>query len=254
MLIILSPSKKLDFDTQIKGSIQSPDFIEDSKELIKILRKLPSKEISKLMDLSDKLAELNHERYQQFSTPFTKDNARQAIFAFKGDVYDGLEAENFSNENLKFAEKHLRIISGLYGILKPTDLIQPYRLEMGTKLSNGRGKNLYDFWGDKITEKLNNVMANENSKILINLASSEYFKAVKPKKINGRIITPVFKENKKGKLSIVMLFAKRARGMMAQYIIKNNIKNPDDIKNFKTDGYKFNPSLSTENEWIFVRG
>jgi cytoplasmic iron level regulating protein YaaA (DUF328/UPF0246 family) len=243
----------MDFSKEAVGDFTNHDFMENSLKLIKILQKLSPDKISKLMDLSQKLAELNYQRYQDFSSPFNKENARQAIFAFKGDVYDGIGIESFSKADIKYSQKHLRIISGLYGLLRPLDLIQPYRLEMGTKLANKNGKDLYKFWGNNITEKLNGLLKENNKNILVNLASGEYFKAVNQKKINGSIITPIFKEKKGSGYKIVMLFAKRARGMMASYIIKNRIENIEDIKLFNNDGYQFNSTLSTENELIFTR-
>ncbi len=255
MLILISPSKTLDLsnDSKDKNLVEStiPSFLEDSNKLIKILKKLSVKDISKLMSLSDKLSQLNFQRYQTFKTPFTNDNAKQAIFAFKGDVYDGLAADKLSTKEIEYAQRHLRILSGLYGLLRPLDLIQPYRLEMGIKLKNDSGKDLYKFWDDKITNNIN-ILLSQNE-VLVNLASNEYFKAVQKKSITNNIITPVFKEGKNGTYKIVMLYAKQARGMMANYIIKNQIKNPEDIKKFDYAGYKFNKSLSNKDEFVFTR-
>ncbi len=249
MLILLSPSKKLDFSFKNNILPTKPNFLNEANSLIKNLKKLSEKEIRSLMKLSVKLTELNQQRYQAFSTKFDNDNARQAVFAFKGDVYNGLQAENFSDNELKYAQENLRILSGLYGILRPLDLIQPYRLEMGSKLKNQNGKNLYEFWDDKITDELNEA----NSDTLINLASNEYFKAIKPQKFNGRIITCNFKEYKNGGYKIIMIFAKRARGLMANYIIKNRLQQAEKLKNFDIDGYLFKAELSDENNWIFAR-
>lgn len=254
MIVVLSPSKTLDFDVPLLPRHTTPELLSFSSQLIGELKKLSVKEICKLMELSEKLGVLNYERYHHFSTPFSPENAKQAIAVFKGDVYDGLEAHRFSAKDLQYAQEHLRILSGLYGILRPLDLIQAYRLEMGTKLKNIKGKDLYSFWGKKITAKINEllVLAKQPS-CLINLASNEYFKVIHPKEIKGEIITPVFKEKKGDQYKIVMIYAKRARGKMASYIIGHQLKNPSAIKDFNEDGYEFCEKLSTEKEWIFVR-
>lgn len=249
MLILLSPSKSMDFSMPTAGIFTNPDFLVDSKELIKTLKKLSQEDISSLMKLSHKLTELNFQRYKEFSIPFNIDNAKQAGYAFQGDVYDGLVFNKLSNEDVEFAQKHLRILSGLYGLLRPLDLIQPYRLEMGTRLKNMRGKNLYDFWGEKISKKINN----SEQDLIINLASNEYYKVVKPKLLKAKVISPAFKEYKNGKYSIVMLYAKQARGLMAQFVIKNKLNNADDLKSFNLSGYSYNEKLSSENEPAFTR-
>lgn len=243
MKILLSPSKTLDFDTDAKflNSTQ-PQFLPDSEELVKVMKGYSADDIKNLMKVSDKIAQLNFDRYQNFKTPFSNDNAKPCIFAFRGDVYDGLRAEEFEREDIEFAQEHLRILSGLYGLLKPMDLMQAYRLEMGTKLKNPRGKDLYAFWGDKITEEI-------GDDLVINLASNEYFKAVKPK----NLINVEFKENKDGQLKIIGLFAKKARGMMARYIIQNKITNPEDIKSFDHSGYEFREELSDGTNFVFAR-
>ncbi|MCE3231993.1 MAG: hypothetical protein K0R98_250 [Rickettsiaceae bacterium] len=243
----------MDFDEKTAGKYTFPDFLENSTELISVLRKLKKDQISQLMDLSDNLAELNYQRYKNFSTPFTEKNSKQAAYAFKGDVYDGLEFDKFASGDVAYAQENLRMISGLYGLLRPLDLIQPYRLEMSTKLKNQKGKDLYQFWGESITAKLNEELANNNDKMIVNLASNEYWKAVKPKLLQAKVITPVFKENKNGEYKVVMLFAKRARGMMAHYIIKNKIENISDLKKFNVDGYKHNSRLSEDGEMVFTR-
>jgi cytoplasmic iron level regulating protein YaaA (DUF328/UPF0246 family) len=253
MLTLLSPSKTMDFETPASGKFTTPDFLENSAELIKGLRKLSKEDISSLMSLSHNLTELNYQRYKNFSMPFTNDNAKPAAYAFKGDVYDGLEFEKLNADAVAYAEMHLRMLSGLYGVLRPLDLIQPYRLEMGTKLKNKKGKDLYAFWGEKITAKLNDELVAQKNKTVINLASNEYFKAVKPKLLDAEIITPLFKEHKNGEYKMVMLFAKRARGMMANYIIKNKIEDAEQLKKFKEGGYKYSAKLSEGNEWVFVR-
>lgn len=254
MITILSPAKKLDFKKTVQSKLNSqPDFLDDSKILINELRKLKPKDISKLMNISDDLANLNVERNLSWSTPFTKSNARQAIFAFRGQVYIGLDADSLNDNDLKFAQDHIRILSGLYGVLKPLDLMQAYRLEMGTSLKNSRGKNLYEFWGDKITNAINKELIKQKHKVLVNLASNEYFKSIKPKLLKGEIITPIFKEEKGGKYKVVTVYAKTARGQMSHFIIKNRLEKPDDLKAFDTDGYLFNEGLSTEKEWVFTR-
>ena len=253
MILIISPSKTLDFSGQSQDEYTNSDFFEESFSLIKILRSLRVSEIVRLMDLSQKLAVLNHQRYLDFSFPFNLENSRQAIYAFKGDVYDGLKAEAFKPDDIIYAQSHLRIISGLYGLLKPLDLIQPYRLEMGIKLTNQRGKDLYKYWGDIITIKLNELLKNQDNNSLVNLASVEYFKAINRNLLQGNLVTPVFKERKNDGYKVVPIFAKRARGMMASYIIKNRIRNTNDIKLFNEDNYKFNKTASNENELVFTR-
>ena len=253
MIVVISPSKTLDFSGKSKGEYTIPDFLENSIELLKVLCKLTVSEIAELMDLSEKLAVLNYRRYHDFSIPFTLENSRQAIYAFKGDVYEGLDAEAFTQEDLKYAQSHLRIISGLYGLLRPLDLIQPYRLEMGIKLSNQNYKNLYEYWGNKITVKLNDLLKSGGNNLLVNLASTEYFKVLNPKLFNARLVTPVFKERKNREYKVIPIFAKKARGLMASYIIKHRVENSDGIKQFREDGYGFNPNLSTETELVFTR-
>lgn len=252
MLVVISPAKTLDFETPARTNIAStPSFLEDSQVLIERMRELAPADIAKLMKISDKLSVLNSTRYETWSLPFTPDNAKQALLAFKGDVYTGLDAETLSPEQDDYAQQHLRILSGLYGILKPLDLIQPYRLEMGTKLSNSGGKDLYQFWGDKITDSLNDELAQND--VLINLASNEYFKSVQPKKLNARIITPVFKDTKNGVQKIISFYAKKARGLMTRYIIENNIDNAEALKDFDIAGYQFEAKQSSENDWVFTR-
>jgi hypothetical protein len=254
MLIVISPAKKLDYETPAKIKISTmPDYMEESRELISRLRTLSVLDIAELMNLSMKLAELNFARYETWQRKCTTANARQAILAFKGDVYQGLDAESFSAADFKFAQSHLRILSGLYGLLRPLDLMQPYRLEMGTKLSTDRGKNLYEFWGSIITEGLNRQMGRIKSGTLVNLASNEYFKSVKAKELGGEIITPCFKDYKNGDYKMIGIYAKRARGLMARYIIQNQITSPGALKDFCEEGYRFNSKLSAGNSWVFTR-
>ncbi len=254
MIITLSPSKGQDFEAPAKTKKHTtPVALDDSQLLIKELRKIKSGELQAMMSISENIANLNVDRFKKFKTPFTSSNAKQAIFAFKGDVYSGIDIENFSADDLAYAQKHLRILSGLYGCLRPLDLIQPYRLEMKTKLKNPRGDNLYQFWGELITERLNKELAKQQEPVLVNLASNEYFKSVKPKLLEGRLLNINFKETKDGKTRIIAIFAKRARGMMTDYILRNRIEKPEDLKKFKEGGYKFSKTDSDDKQWTFVR-
>ncbi len=254
MLIVVSPAKTLDFESKPKSSINSiPDFLDDSQFLINQLKKFKSQDLIDLMGVSQKIADLNVKRFKSWKKPFTTENAKQAILAFKGDVYAGLDAETMKANDFKFAQKHLRILSGLYGLLYPMDLMQPYRLEMGKKLTTKRGKNLYEFWGDKITEALNQQLKKLKSDSLINLASNEYFKSVKPKLLNAKVVTPTFKDYKNGDYKMISFFAKKARGSLSRYVIDNRITNPEDMKSFDVDGYKFNKKYSKDNNWVFTR-
>lgn len=253
-MIVISPAKTLDFETAPITKVHSQaEFLKESRQLISQLKKLSPAEVSSLMKISDKLGVLNFLRFNQWKTPFTLDNSKQALLAFKGDVYTGIDAESFSSQDLKFAQKHLRILSGLYGVLRPLDLIQAYRLEMGTKFENKRAKDLYAFWGSKLTDQINQDLKASKSKYLINLASNEYFKSLQVDVINAEIIVPVFKDYKNGKYKIISFYAKKARGLMSAYIIKNKLKSPEDIKAFNVDGYKFNKSESNGRNLVFLR-
>lgn len=255
MIIVLSPAKTLDYDSKPATRRHTqPRFLDDSDALIKQLRPLSPADLSGLMGISDALGVLNYDRYQQWQAPFTTANARQAVLAFKGDVYTGLQAESFSADDFKFAQQHLRILSGLYGLLRPLDLMQAYRLEMGTRFENDRGKDLYAFWGDKLTDELNGLLAKkEAGGTLLNLASNEYFKAVKKKNLEADIISPAFKDYKNGDYKIISFFAKQARGMMARWVIENRVTRPAELKKFKADGYKYNKELSTDSVPVFTR-
>ncbi|VAW60266.1 UPF0246 protein YaaA [hydrothermal vent metagenome] len=254
MLIVVSPAKTLDYTTPPKTKkFTLPDYLDDSAELIHRMREFSSLDISELMKVSTKIADLNFDRFEVWDKKFTEKNAKQAALAFKGDVYTGLDAQSFSAKDFSFAQKHFRMLSGLYGLLRPLDLMQAYRLEMGTKLSTDRGKNLYEFWGSEITQGLNKQLKKIKSEHLINLASNEYFKAVKPKEINGEIITPAFKELKNGEYKMIGVYAKKARGLLSRYIIQNQLSNIEDIKSFNVDGYKFNAKVSKGNSWVFTR-
>ncbi|CAI8166434.1 MAG: Uncharacterised protein [Cellvibrionales bacterium UBA7375] len=254
MLTIISPAKKLDYSQPSEAqTFTQPLLLEHSEQLLKDLRLLSPEDICSLMGLSDKLGALNYERFQEWQTPFSTDNAKQAILAFKGDVYQGLDADNMSADELRWAQDNLRILSGLYGLLRPLDLMQPYRLEMGTKFANQRGANLYQFWGDIITAQLNKLFSTSAQSVLVNLASNEYFKSVQPKNINAEIITPVFMDQKGDKYKIISFFAKRARGLMSAFIIKNKITDAEQLKTFNVDGYSFNSAMSEGNKWVFCR-
>lgn len=254
MLIVISPAKKLDYDTPSKTKkFTMPDYLDESAKLIKTLRNYSAMDLAELMHLSMNLAELNFDRYYQWKKNYGENEAKQCLLAFKGDVYAGIDAESFKAKDLDYAQSHLRILSGLYGLLRPLDLMMPYRLEMGTRLENERGKNLYEFWGEMITDGINKQLKAQKDDILINLASNEYFKSVKAKKIEGRIITPQFKENKNGSYKMIGIYAKKARGLMTRYILLNRLQDPQDIKSFDYEDYKFNESLSKGDQWVFTR-
>ena len=256
MLIVVSPAKSLDYESKISTrKFTQPQFLSDSERLVQSLRKLDPDDLAGLMNISAKLAEENYQRYANWQTPFDRSNARQAIFAFKGDVYLGLQAEQFSSADLDFAQKHLRILSGLYGVLRPLDLMQPYRLEMGRRFATPRAKNLYEFWGSKLTDSLNDALGKQskNSRVLVNLASNEYFSALKPNDVNAEIITPQFKDWASGKYRVLSFFAKNARGKMAAYIIKNRLKSPEALKAFSEHGYRFDEEESTGSKYVFKR-
>lgn len=254
MLTLVSPAKTLDYDSPLATETHTqPRFTEHSQMLIETLRKLSVQDVADLMKLSDKLASLNVARYESWQPKHTQDNARQAVLAFKGDVYTGLDAASFSEDDFSFAQDHLRILSGLYGVLRPLDLLEPYRLEMGTKLTNARGDNLYHFWGDIITESLNDELAESGSEVVVNLASNEYFKAVKPKALRARLITPVFKDLKNGQYKIISFYAKKARGLMTRFMIQNRIEEPEALKKFDLEGYYFSAEESKGDTWVFLR-
>lgn len=255
MLVLLSPAKKLDFESEtLRSKFTQPTLLDETKVLAKTAKTMREADLKNLMGISDKLAELNVARFKAFTTPFTLGNAKQAIDAFKGDVYQGLNAETLSDDAIDFTQSHVRILSGLYGILRPLDLMQPYRLEMGIRFQNERGRNLYQFWGSIITEQLNNDLDGGENAVVINLASNEYFKAIKGKLLQARVITPVFKEIKDGKPpKIISFLAKKARGLMTRYIIENRIDKADKIKDFCVNGYAYDEEMSTGDSWVFVR-
>ena len=258
MLVTLSPSKGQDFDIPMPSAdFTVPEQLDQSQILINELLDYDPEKIGELMSISENLSQLNYQRFHDFHTPFNADNAKPALFAFKGDVYSGIESSTLNEADLAYAQDHLRILSGLYGALRPMDLIQPYRLEMKTKLKNPRGTDLYQFWGNQITDSLNNILAEQAAAdkptVLVNLASNEYYKSVKAKQINGRILNIDFKETKDGKTRIIAFYAKKARGMMADFILRNRIEKPEDIKGFDTAGYRYDAKLSTEDRWTFER-
>jgi len=252
MKIVISPAKSLDFETVVPtNDYTQARFLDQAEKINKVLKKKSPKQLSKLMSISDKLGELNWQRNQDWHLPFDIENARQAIYAFKGDVYLGLDAYSIGLDKLEQLQDKLRILSGQYGLLKPLDLIQPYRLEMGTKLKMGRKENLYQFWGETLTEALNETL--DDDEVFVNLASNEYFKVLKPKLLKVPVVTPVFKDYKDGKLKMIGFFAKKARGMMVRYILDNNIETVDGLKGFDYEGYAFDDNLSSENELVFTR-
>ncbi|MGC6388341.1 peroxide stress protein YaaA [Ewingella sp. S1.OA.A_B6] len=254
MLTIISPAKTLDYESPLATQrFTQPELLDKSSQLIDIARKLTPAQISSLMGISDKLALLNAERFNDWQPDFSPDNARQAILAFKGDVYTGLQAEDFSAEDFDFAQNHLRMLSGLYGLLRPLDLMMPYRLEMGIRLPNAEGVNLYAFWGDLLTEKLNSLLSQQDNNVLINLASDEYFKAVKTAKLNGEIIKPVFLDQKNGNYKVISFYAKKARGLMSRFIIKERLTQTRQLQDFSVDGYAYDASRSQGNELVFTR-
>ena len=255
MLMLLSPAKTLDYKTPATtDSFSIPDYLEKSSELVKVMKQKSFMDLMELMQVSQKIAELNVERFNQWKLPFSTENAKQAVLAFKGDVYTGLDASALSENRLAYTQSHLRILSGLYGLLRPLDLMQPYRLEMGLKLTTKKGENLYQFWGEKITDALNVLLAKQDEPVLINLASNEYFKSVQKKHLDGRLITPEFKDWKNGKYKMISFFAKKARGLMVRYAIDHNIQKAEVLQNFDYDGYHFNLELSQADKWVFSRG
>lgn len=254
MLALISPAKTLDYESTLPTDVHTlPRLLDQSQQLIDLSRKMSATEISKLMSVSEKIANLNVERFRDWDADFSFANARQAIFAFKGDVYTGLDAYSLSHDDLAFAQNHLRSLSGLYGLLRPLDLMMPYRLEMGIRLKNERGTNLYDFWGDRIINLINEDLAHARSNILVNIASDEYYKSVKESKINADIIKPVFLDQKNGQYKIISFYAKKARGLMARYIVQNKPEKIDDLKSFNVDGYYFDAESSLKGELVFKR-
>ncbi|HAW61890.1 MAG TPA: peroxide stress protein YaaA [Pseudomonas sp.] len=254
MLMVISPAKTLDYETPpITERFTLPQHLDHSQQLIELLRDYSPAQISELMHLSDKLAALNVARYGSWTAEFTPDNAKQALLAFKGDVYTGLNVDDFTDDDLLFAQQHLRMLSGLYGLLRPLDLMQPYRLEMGTKLVNPRGKDLYAFWGERISDWLNEALREQGDDVLLNLASNEYFSSVKRKALNARVIDVDFKDMKNGQYKIISFYAKKARGLMARWVIKERIAKPEQLSAFDYEGYRFSADNSSANHLVFLR-
>ena len=253
MITLLSPAKTLDFDTSFNTFVSQPQLIDESTRLIDTLKHKDQKNIMALMKVSAALAELNVERYHKFHLPFTRDNAKPALLAFKGDVYQGLQAETFDADDLAFAQDHLRILSGLYGALRPLDLIQPYRLEMGTRLETARGKNLYEFWGDRITDLLNQQIAEQGHKLILNLASNEYFKSVNVKALHAPVVNIHFKEQRGEALKVIAFNAKKARGAMSRAIILERINEPEALKSLTINGYTYEAAGSDDHNMLFVK-
>lgn len=254
MLMVISPAKTLDYVTPpVIAEHTQPDYLKQAKQLITRLKKLKPVQVSELMDLSDQLAALNLVRYMEWQPPFTPENAKQAVLAFNGDVYDGLMAGDFTPEDFAFVQEHLRILSGLYGVLRPLDLMQPYRLEMGTRLESAKAKNLYGFWGGTVTKALNELLKAQPAPVLVNLASEEYFKVVQPKAVKARIVTPHFEDWKNGEYKVISFFAKKARGMMVRYAVQQRLTEPEGLKQFDTAGYAYASKASTADTWVFRR-
>ena len=254
MLVVVSPAKNLDYESPVPADKSTqPALLEDAQELVERCKALSPADLSSLMGISDKLAVLNANRFAEFSTPFTTENARQALFAFNGDVYTGLDAYSLKDTDIDYAQRHLRILSGLYGVLRPLDLMQPYRLEMGTKLDTERGKDLYAFWDKTITENLNQALKEQGDNVLVNLASNEYFKSVKKKALDAMIVTPQFKDKKNGQYKVISFYAKKARGLMARYIVENQVDDVAGLKAFDEQGYYFSEEQSSDTDLVFLR-
>jgi cytoplasmic iron level regulating protein YaaA (DUF328/UPF0246 family) len=256
MIIVLSPAKSLDYETPPHVSKHTiPDFVDDAAQLIDELRRYSPQQIASLMDISDPLARLNFQRYADWSTTFSTGNAKQAVLAFNGDVYEGFDAKTLTAADLDYAQRHVRVLSGLYGLLRPLDLLQPYRLEMGTRLANARGKDLYAFWGGRITDALSAQLRRNKGaeRVLVNCASTEYFKSIRPKQLDARVVTPVFEDWKGGRYKIISFHAKRARGLMARFAVENRIDAPEKLKDFAVEGYAFAPEPSNDATFVFRR-
>ena len=254
MLVLLSPAKSLDYETPpLTKKTTQPRLVKHSNELVEALKELSPEEVGKLMQISPKLAVLNYDRFQNYQKTSAETNSRQAILAFTGDVYQGMELKEWSQNDFDTAQDQIRILSGLYGVLRPLDQIQPHRLEMGTRLKNARGSNLYEFWGSTITELLNKDLKSSGSDFVVNLASKEYFTSVKPKDLKGKVITPVFKDEKNGTFKVISFYAKKARGMMADFIVRNQVESIEDLKAFNADGYQFNKKASNDDTLVFLR-
>ncbi|MDF1658337.1 MAG: peroxide stress protein YaaA [Verrucomicrobiales bacterium] len=254
MLAVISPAKTLDFECQLPAHRPTkPQYLDEADEIIGVLRKKSRPQLQELMKLSENLAELNFVRYKEWNPDPSEDTSRAALFAFRGDVYTGFELDTYGTDDLKYAQSHLRILSGLYGILRPLDRIQPYRLEMGTALKTAKGKNLYEYWGEQLTDGLRRSIKKSDTNFLVNLASNEYFSAISPDRLDTEIITPQFKQLKNGSYKFLSFYGKKARGMMSDFMIRERIDTPEGLKDFSREGYSFNQSLSEGNNWVFTR-
>ncbi len=254
MIVVVSPAKSLDFETASPhGDFTQPDFLRESGTLVRRMRKMSAGDLSDLMHIKDRLAQVNVERFKAWKTPFDETNAKAAVYAFQGDVYKGLSAQELTPSQVAWTQDHLRILSGLYGLLRPLDLIQPYRLEMGSRVDVGRKKDLYDFWGDKITDALNDCLAQQGSKTLVNLASQEYFKSVRPEKLDAEVVTPVFKDEKGGRQKVISFYAKWARGAMVRHLSRKKAKSKVSLRSFQEGGYAYDAAQSTPELPVFVR-
>ena len=253
MILIISPSKTQDLKSRQYSRFTVPVMLEQSQQLIDALKGLNPEQIAGLMGASDKLAQLNWQRFQDFTVPFDLENAKQALLVFKGDVFSPIDVEAYTDEDFSFAQDHVRILSGLYGILRPLDLMQAYRLEMGIKSGFANAKNLYEFWGTRLTEALNKDLAHQSQAVLVNLASDEYYKVIQPQKITAPVLKVSFKENKSGTYKVVAIHAKRARGLMINFVVTNHLEKVQDLKTFNLQGYQLNDSLSSDQEWVFCR-
>ncbi len=253
MLLIISPSKTQNFDVPVRGDCTQPLFLEQAAQLVRQLKSFEPPQLAALMKMSDRLAAVNVQRFQDFRLPFTPGNSRQALFMFQGDQFNPMAVDNYSAEQLGHAQQHLRILSGLYGILRPLDLMQPYRLEMATRLAAGKADNLYGFWRHAVTGGINRELEADSCPLLINLASVEYFKVIDKKKLHADILTLSFKQEKEGRLKSIAIYAKRARGAMVNFVIQNRITDPQELQGFNVDGYQFRRDLSSDREWLFVR-
>ncbi len=254
MVVLISPAKTFDYQSPLTTQkFTQPELLHKSQELIQLCRQLTATQLSSLMGISNKLADLNALRFSSWQPAFTLDNARQALSAFDGDVYTSMQAKHFHEADFDFSQQHLRILSGLYGLLRPLDLIQPYRLEMGTRLAHARGRDLYSFWGDLLTEKLNHALAESASDTVINLASDEYFNAIKSDKLKAKLFKPVFLDEKEGQYKVISFYAKKARGLMSRYLIQNRLTDVDKLTGFNLEGYSFDAALSRNNELVFKR-
>jgi len=253
MLLVISPSKTQNPDVAVRGDYSLPLFIEQAGQLVAQLKQFDQRQLAELMKMSSRLAAVNFQRFQEFELPFTPENSRQALFMFQGDQFNAMDVEGYSKQQLAHGQLHLRILSGLYGMLRPLDLMQPYRLEMAARITVGEAQNLYSFWRETITREINRELETDPYPLLINLASAEYFKVIDKKELQADVLTCSFKQEKEGRLQTIAIYAKRARGAMVDFVIRNGLTDPKDLQAFTVNGYRFKPELSTDNEWLFVQ-